>query len=234
MAYSSIDKALFYRLKLVFKTLIDKIVKNAMIQISPADSAHKRLPDVGLDMLFREARTHHTWRTKPVPAALLKEIYEVFKFCPTSTNSNPCRIVFVSSESGKQRLYPALSQGNISKLKSAPVTAIIAHDMRFFDHLPRLFPHKDMVGMYANDIPHAEEAAFRNGSMQGAYFIIVARALGLDVGPMSGFNNHVVDETFFAGTSLRSNFLCNLGYGDERALFSRLPRFDFDEVCSFV
>jgi len=202
--------------------------------VPAAHAAPKRLPETGLDLLFRQARTHHAWRPKPVPVALLQEIYEVFKFGPTSTNGNPCRIVFVNTEEGKEKLYPAISPGNVPKFKGAPVTAIIAYDLRFFDNLPRLFPHKDMVGMYANDIPHAEEAAFRNGSMQGAYFIIAARAFGLDVGPMSGFNNHKVDDAFFAGTSLRSNFLCNLGYGDESALFSRLPRFDFDEVCSFA
>lgn len=197
-------------------------------------SAPKRLPEAGLDLLFREARTHHTWRPKAVPDTLLRELYEVFKFGPTSTNGNPCRIVFVRSQPGKERLIAALSPGNVPKLQAAPVTAIIAHDLRFFDKLPRLFPHKDMVGMYANDIPHAEEAAFRNGSMQGAYFIIAARALGLDAGPMSGFNNQLVDQAFFANTSLRSNFLCNLGYGDANALFARLPRFDFDEICSFA
>ena len=197
-------------------------------------SAPKRLPEAGLDLLFREARTHHTWRPKAVPEALLRELYEVFKFGPTSTNGNPCRIVFVCSQIGKEKLIPAVSAGNLPKLQAAPVTAISAHDLRFFDKLPRLFPHKDMVGMYANDIAHAEEAAFRNGSMQGAYLIIAARALGLDTGPMSGFNNHLVDQAFFADTSLRSNFLCNLGYGDVSALFPRLPRFEFDEVCTFV
>ena len=142
-------------------------------------SAPKRLPEAGLDLLFREARTHHTWRPRAVPEALLRELYEVFKFGPTSTNGNPCRIVFVCSQIGKEKLIPAVSAGNLPKLQAAPVTAIIAHDLRFFDKLPRLFPHKDMVGMYANDIAHAEEAAFRNGSMQGAYLIIAARALGL-------------------------------------------------------
>lgn len=194
----------------------------------------KRLSGESLDLLFRDARSHNAWLTKPVPEALLRELYEVFKFGPTSTNSNPCRIVFVQSEAGKARLYPALAEGNVSKVRSAPVTAIIAHDLRFFDHLLRLFPHRDMTAMYMDDIPHAEESAFRNGSLQGAYFMIVARALGLDVGALSGFSNAKIDAEFFSGTSLRSNFLCNVGYGDGSVLFPRSPRFDFDEVCSFA
>ena len=138
------------------------------------------------------------------------------------------------TQEAKERLKPALNPGNVDKTMAAPVTAIIGFDTRFFEHLPRLFPHKDVKGNFDGKPEHAEKTAFRNGTLQGAYFIIAARALGLDVGPLSGFDNAKVDEAFFAGTPVKSNFLCNLGYGDPEGLMVRLPRFDFEEVCEFL
>ena len=170
----------------------------------------------------------------PVPVELLHEIYEIAAAGPTSMNSCPARFVFVTSAAGKERLAKSLKAKNIDKMMAAPVTAIIAHDLEFWRKLPFLFPHEDRRPHFEGKEKHAAETAFRNGTLQGAYFMIAARAVGLDVGPMSGFSNSVVDEEFFQGTTLRSNFLCNLGYADESALFHKLPRFAFDEVCSFA
>ncbi len=187
-----------------------------------------------IDLILREARSHYAWTDKPVTRATLEAIYEIMAAGPTSMNCCPARIVFVTSEDGKERLAPSLKPKNVEKMKSAPVTAIIAHDLEFWTELPFLFPHEDRRPMFEGKPAHIEATAFRNGTLQGAYFMIAARALGLDVGAMSGFSNQAVDDAFFAGTSLRSNFLCNLGYADESALFQKLPRFPFDKACSFA
>jgi 3-hydroxypropanoate dehydrogenase len=189
----------------------------------------------GLDLIFRKARTYNAWLNKPVDDALLRQAYDLAKMGPTSANMSPLRIVFVKSKEAKERLKPALDPGNVDKTMAAPVTAIIAMDIHFFDKLPKLFPHADARAWF-KDLPEPvlEYIALRNSSLQGAYFILAARSLGLDCGPMSGFKNALVDAEFFAGTTLKSNFLCNLGYGDASKLHPRSPRLDFDEACKVV
>ncbi|MFN4277649.1 MAG: malonic semialdehyde reductase [Ferrovibrio sp.] len=185
-----------------------------------------------LDTLFRHARTHDGWLDRPVSDEQLHQIYELMKMGPTSANSCPARIVFVRSRQAKERLRPALSEGNLEKTMAAPVTAIIGFDLKFYDRLPDLFPHNpEARSWFADDPKSAELAAFRNGTLQGAYFILAARAVGLDCGPMSGFDNAKVDAEFFQETYVKSNFLCNLGYGDSNRLFPRGPRLGFEEVC---
>jgi 3-hydroxypropanoate dehydrogenase len=193
-----------------------------------------RLDDAALDLLFREARSHKAWRDEPVPHALLRQVVELAMAGPTATNSQPMRIVFVESKPGKERLRPALHAGNVAKMMAAPVTAIVAFDLDFHVHQTRTFPHRDVASGYRDDPAHAHETAQRNGTLQGAYLMLAARALGLDIGPMSGFHNDKVDAEFFAGTALRSNFLCNLGHADHADLLPRQPRLGFDEVCSWA
>ena len=188
-----------------------------------------------LDILFRNARTHSVWRDKTVDDALLMQVYDLAKLGPTSANMCPLRIVFVKSHEAKERLKPALDAGNVDKTMKAPVTAIIGMDVRFYEKLPELFPHADAKAWF-KDLPVSvlEAIALRNSSLQGAYFMIAARSLGLDCGPMSGFDNAKVDEAFFAGTTVKSNFLCNLGYGDASKLHPRSPRLTFEEACKIV
>jgi 3-hydroxypropanoate dehydrogenase len=185
-----------------------------------------------LDVIFRNARTHSHWLDKPVDDALLTQVYDLAKLGPTSANMSPMRIVFVKSPEAKQRLKPALDAGNVEKTMKAPVTAIIGMDVHFFEALPKLFPHADAKAWF-KDLPEPvlEYVALRNGSLQGAYFMLAARSLGLDCGPMSGFDNAKVDAAFFAGTTVKSNFLCNLGYGDASKLYPRSPRLTFAEAC---
>lgn len=193
------------------------------------------LSNDALDLLFRNARTHNGFFDKPVSDEQLRQIFDIMKWGPTSANSEPARIIFVRTKEGKEKLAPALSEGNLKKTMSAPVTAIIGHDVEFYEQLPKLFPHDQTAKTWFNwSAAHAETTAFRNGTLQGAYFMLAARAVGLDVGPMSGFDNAKVDEIFFAGTAIKSNFICNLGYGDPAALFERLPRLEFNEVCKIV
>jgi nitroreductase len=185
-----------------------------------------------LAQLFSDARSFGAWQPKDVEEETLRSIYELMKWGPTSANTSPARIVFVKSKSAKEKLIPCLAPGNVEKVKAAPVTAIVAMDEKFYDQVPRLFPMAaSFRDMFANDKALAEATAFRNSSLQGAYLMLAARALGLDVGPMSGFDNKKVDEAFLAGTSWKSNFICNLGYGDRSKLFPRLPRLAFDEAC---
>jgi 3-hydroxypropanoate dehydrogenase len=191
------------------------------------------LDDRALDQLFREARTQNKWQDRPVPDALLKEVYELLKFAPTSANSSPARFVFVRTAEGKAKLKQALSPGNIEKTMTAPVTVIVAHDVEFYEKLPFLFPHADAKSWFAGNPAFAETSAFRNGTLQGAYLMMAARAVGLDVGAMSGFDNSKLDELFFAGTTWKSNFLVNLGYGDPAGLFPRSPRLSLDEAVRF-
>jgi 3-hydroxypropanoate dehydrogenase len=189
------------------------------------------ISDAALDQLFRKARTHNGWLPKPVPTKLLREIYDLARLGPTSANSSPARFVFVTSPEAKQRLRPALSAGNLDKTMAAPVTVIIAYDTEFHEHLPKLFPHKDMRSVFAGNAALIQETAFRNSSLQGAYFILAARALGLDCGPMSGFDTAKVNAEFFPDGKWKANFLCNLGYGDSSKLLPRSPRLSFEEAC---
>lgn len=193
-----------------------------------------RLDDAGRDLLFMKARSAIGFLDKPVDEALLRELYDIMRMGPTSANSNPARILFLTTPEAQARLLPALSESNVEQTRSAPVTAIISHDLKFYEHLPRLFPKADMKAIFEKNEAAANITAMRNGTLQGGYFILAARAVGLDCGPMSGFANAKVDEEFFAGTPVRSNFLCNLGYGDESKLSERLPRFDFEEVCEIL
>jgi len=182
--------------------------------------------------LFRTARTYNAFLPKEVTDAQLHALYELMKFGPTSANSSPMRLVFVKSAAAKEKLKPFLSEGNRAKTMAAPVTAIVANDHAFYEKLPRLFPHADARSWFAGNQPHIDTTAFRNATLQGAYVIMAARALGLDCGPMSGFDNAGVDQAFFAGTTIKSNFLINIGYGDSsRDLFPRSPRLSFDEAC---
>jgi 3-hydroxypropanoate dehydrogenase len=195
----------------------------------------KTLSNEDLDTILRSARTHNVWLDKPVDDGLLKQVYDLARMGPTSANMCPMRIIFVKSREAKERLKPALDPGNVDKTMKAPVTAIIGMDIHFYELLPKLFPHVDAKSWF-KDLPEnvLEYTALRNGSLQGAYFILAARALGLDCGPMSGFNNAQVDEAFFAGTTVKSNFLCNLGYGDASRLHPRSPRLSFGEACKVV
>ena len=188
-----------------------------------------------LDTIYRKARTYTAWLDKPVSDELLREVYDLAKMGPTSANMCPMRIVFVRSPAAKQRLKPALAPGNVDKTMAAPVTAIIAMDVKFYELLPKLYPPADARSWF-KDMPEKalEYMALRNSSLQGAYFMLAARAKGLDCGPMSGFDNAKVDAEFFAGTSVKSNFLCNLGHGDPSKLYPRSPRLDFDEACKIL
>ena len=192
------------------------------------------LDDAALDTLFRSARTHNAWQKKPVSDALLHAVWELAKMGPTSANCSPMRIRFVRSEAEKARLVPMLLEGNRAKTLQAPVTAIIGYDLEFHDSLPRLFPHVDARAWFAGKPVLIATTAFRNGTLQGAYFMMAARALGLDCGPMSGFDNDAVDAAFFPGGIIKSNFLCSLGYGDPAALLPRHPRLTFDEACKII
>ena len=207
------------------------------------------LSDDALDVLFRKARTHTAWLDRPVSDQTLRELYDLMKWGPTSANSSPARIIFIRSAEAKARLKPALSPGNVAKVMTAPVTAIVAYDLQFYGKLPKLFPHNPaMRDRFASAPDLVEVTARRNSSLQGAYMIIAARALGLDCGPMSGFDNDKVDKEFFGAGDpcsdceqefipaghVKSNFLCNLGYGNPSKLHPRQPRLDFEEACSLV
>ena len=190
-----------------------------------------------IDKILRDARTHNGFQNKPVTDAQIRELYEMLRWGPTSSNSQPARFVFVRTKEGKERLRPALSSGNTAKTMEAPVTAIVAYDTQFHEHLPRIFPHNPTAQSWFTGPGNEQVAfhtAFRNGTLQGAYLMLAARALGLDCGPMSGFDAKGVDEAFFAGTTWRTNFICNLGYGSDENLFQRLPRLAFDEACRIL
>lgn len=192
------------------------------------------LTDQAFDAIFRGARTANGWLDRPVDDDLLREIYEDLKWGPTSANSCPLRIVFLKSQAAKERLKPSLSPGNVQKVMTSPVTAILAYDTRFHEHLPFLFPHTDAKSWFEGNEKHIEETAFRNSSLQGAYFIISARAHGLDCGPMSGFDRAKTDAEFFPDGRFKSNFICAIGYGDPQKLFNRSPRFRFEDVCTVL
>lgn len=186
------------------------------------------------DQLFREARTRNAFTDRPVPEALLRQVYELAKWGPTSGNVCPARFVFLTTPRAKARLAPHMSRNNRSKDIGAAVQCIVAYDLKFADQIPFLFPHNPASAAWFDDPVVAEETAFRNGSLQGAYLILACRTLGLDCGPMSGFNRAGVDAEFFAGTAWRSNFLCNIGYGSDAGLFARLPRLSFEDACQVL
>jgi 3-hydroxypropanoate dehydrogenase len=188
-----------------------------------------------LDLMFRDARTHSYWQNKPVEDAVLMQAYELAKFGPTSANMCPLRVVFVKTPEAKEKLKPCLDAGNVEKTMSAPVTALFGMDLHFYEKLPQLFPHTDAKAWF-DKLPEStlEMLALRNSSLQAAYFMLAARAVGLDCGPMSGFNNAKLDAAFFAGTNIKSNFICNLGYGDASKLHPRSPRLAFNEACKIV
>jgi len=193
------------------------------------------LDEKALDLILLKARTQNGWLPTPVGDDQLRAIFDIMKFGPTSANSCPARFLFVRTPEAKARLLPALSAGNMEKTKQAPVTAIIGYDPRFYELLPRLFPHRpEMKNPYEANAQLAETVAFRNGTLQGAYFMIAARAVGLDVGGMSGFDNAKVDAEFFPDGRVKSNFLCNIGHGDPSKVLPRLPRLPFDEVCRIL
>ncbi len=201
------------------------------------------LSNDALDILFRQARTHNVWLNQPVSDDILRQLYDLMKFGPTSANSCPARILFLRTPEAKQRLRPALSPTNADKTAAAPVTAILGYDLKFFEETPKLFPHNPAMANVFSSAPQlAETTAFRNASLQGGYFILAARSLGLDCGPMSGFDNAKVDAEFFTGAAgnpaafhqVKSNFLCNLGYGDAPKLFPRNPRLAFEEACRLL
>ncbi len=194
----------------------------------------RMLDDGALDIIFRQARSHNAWRDAPIDNADLVRVFDLMKMGPTSANSCPARFLILKSREAKERLRPHLLADNVAKTMGAPAVVIVGHDLEFHDSLPKLFPHTDARGWFAGNDDLIRTTAFRNGTLQGAYFIIAARALGLNCGPMSGFDNAGVDAEFFAGTSVRSNFLIGLGQGDPAGLFPRSPRFDFDEVCQIL
>lgn len=192
------------------------------------------LTDRDLDTLFRRARTYRQWQNKPVSDTLLRAVYDLARMAPTSANCSPARFVFIRTAEGKARLKPHLMDGNVDQTMGAPVTVIIAHDEKFYERLPELYPHTDAKSWFDSDEELAAATAFRNGSLQGAYLMLAARAVGLDCGPMSGFDTAGVDREFFTGTTWRSNFLCNLGYGEPDSLGPRDPRLTFDEACQLI
>ena len=195
----------------------------------------KALDDSALDIIFREARTQNAWKDTPLTAETLKGVYDLTKWGATSANCFPMRLIFAHSQTEKDRLATMVLDGNVPKVKGAGAVAIIGHDLEFYEQIPRLFPHApEAREWFAHDAAVAEATAFRNGSLQGAYLMIAARALGLDCGPMSGFDNAAVDEAYFPDGKVKSNFLCALGHGDPDAIFARSPRPDFDEVCKIL
>ncbi len=201
-----------------------------------ADVATTNLPlyNEALEQLFTKARTHNGWLDRPVPDSLLREAVEIAKWGPTSANCSPMRVIFIRSAQAKQRLGPALSEGNFAKTMAAPATAIVAYDLDFYEHLPRLYPATDAKSWFSGNEALIQQTTFRNGSLQGAYLILALRALGLDVGPMSGFENAKVDAEFFPDSAVKSNFLLNIGYGDNSKLYPRGPRFAFDEMAKIL
>ncbi|MEL6366115.1 MAG: malonic semialdehyde reductase [Pseudomonadota bacterium] len=196
----------------------------------PADP----ISDAALDTIFREARTRNGWEARPVSEALMQAVYDLTKMGPTSANCSPARFVFVVSDEAKKKLSSHLLGTNVEKTKAASACVIIGYDLEFYERLPELFPHTDAKSWFVGNDALIEETAFRNSSLQGAYFMIAARALGLDCGPMSGFDKAGVDREFFPEGKVKSNFLCNIGYGTDENLFPRSPRLDFNEACTVL
>ena len=192
------------------------------------------LNDQSLDALFRQARSHNAWHDKPVSDDLLKQLYDLMKMGPTSANSCPGRFVFITSDEAKEKLKACLDEGNVEKSMTAPVVAIIGMDLEFYEQLPTLFPHTDARAWFVGKADKIQETAFRNSSLQGAYLMLAARSLGLDCGPMSGFDSAKLDAAFFPNGKVKSNFICAIGYGDEAGLYPRGPRLDFNEAAEIV
>lgn len=210
-------------------------VKAAQQDVAALREKITGLDDLSLDLMFRKARSHNAWQDKPVTDETLNELYELMKWGPTANNACPARITFVKSDEGKEKLVPCLMPNNETKVRTAPCVAIISYDMKFYEQMPKLLPFRPDANQRFIDNPKLiGPFAFRNGTLQGAYLIFAARAIGLDAGPMSGFKNPAVDEAFFKGTDVKSNFICALGYADETGIFQRLPRFEFDEACQII
>ncbi len=195
---------------------------------------NQSLSATALAQLFTEARTHHNWTTKPVSDEQIRELYETLKWGPTAVNANPARFLFIKSQSEKEKLLPALMGSNVQQVKDAPLVVVIAHDEKFYDHLPTLFPAYDMRATFESNSQMAQSTAFRNSTLQGAYLILAARALGLDAGPMSGFDNAKLDEIFFKGTTWKSNFIATLGFGEHSKVYPRGARLSFDQAAKIV
>ncbi|MEP2948270.1 MAG: malonic semialdehyde reductase [Lentilitoribacter sp.] len=193
-----------------------------------------RLDDASIELILSGARSHYAWTDKPIEDDIIYKLYDIVKMGSTSMNGCPARFIFVKTPEGKARVAKSLKPANVPKMMGAPLTVIVAYDTEFWKELPKLFPHEDRRHLFKDKPEYSEETAFRNSTLQGGYLMIAARALGLDIGAMSGFSNKIIDEEFFNGTSVKSNFLCNIGYADETALFQRLPRFAFDDVCEVV
>jgi 3-hydroxypropanoate dehydrogenase len=192
------------------------------------------IPDTAVKTLFTDARTHSYWQDKPVSPAVLRELYDLMKCGPTSANCLPLRIVFLTTAVARERLRPHLASGNVDKTMAAPVVAILGMDTQFYELLPKTFPHADARSWFVGNQPLLDATAFRNSSLQGGYFILAARAVGLDCGPMSGFDTAGVDQAFFPDGRIKSNFICNLGYGDASKLYARSPRLEFDDACQVI
>lgn len=220
-------------MSVVQDTLDPKRVE-AQAAVRAMRSKISQLDDNAIDLILRDARSHYAWTDRPISDDVLKALFEITLAGPTSMNTCPSRFVFVKSAEGKERLAKSLKPKNVEKMRDAPITAIIAWDPLYWQRLDFLFPHEDRKPLFANNAEYADETAFRNSTLQGAYFMIAARALGLDIGAMSGFSNAIVDEEFFADNGWKSNFLCNIGYADETALFPKLPRFAFDDICEVI
>lgn len=213
---------------------VDAIRKAAQEDIRDLRARISALDQDSLDLILTRARSHYAWRDVPVTDAQIARMYNIVKMGSTSMNGNPARFVFVRSQEGKARLAKSLKPANVPKVMGAPLTVIIAYDLNFWKELPKLFPHDDRRHLFEGKPEYIEDTAYRNSTLQGGYLMIAARAMGLDVGAMSGFSNEIVDTEFFENTTLRSNFLCNIGTADEAALFQRLPRPNFDDVCSVI
>ena len=214
--------------------MTDALRNHAQSAVRALRNRKERLDDVAIDLILRDARSHYAWTDKPVSDEMLHTIYDITINGPTSMNTCPARFVFVRSPESKARLAKSLKPANVGKMMGAPVTAIIAWDTEFWQQLDFLFPHDDRKPLFRNNPAYCHDTAYRNSTLQGGYFMIAARAMGLDVGAMSGFSNAIVDEEFFSENSWKSNFLCNIGYADETALFQKLPRFEFDDICKVL
>lgn len=213
---------------------LEEARENAQEAVRKVRANKEKLDNASIDLILKDARSHYAWKDKPVSNEILQAVYDITISGPTSMNTCPARFIFVTSDEGRQRIAKSLKPKNVEKVMTAPVTTIIAWDPDFWKELPFLFPHEDRIPFFEGKPEYSHDTAYRNSTLQGAYFMIAARSLGLDVGALSGFSNAIVDEEFFSESGWKSNFLCNLGYADETALFQKLPRFPFEKVCSFL